>query len=176
MTKPVFSARLLAIAVAMLLWGSLGLSPVFGQAPGSVGAAEHTRLGIEYLNKGHYQHAPRNQAAQAEQQYRLAEKEFRAAIASDPSHTDAHRNLAHVLSLRRDYAGAAEEYRKVVELSVDDLDAYVKLALALIELQRAEEAVTILETAKTRTTDEKALAALDQYLARLRAYRASGAR
>ncbi len=174
MIKAVLASRMLATTLTLLFWGTLGAAMASGQVTGSSGAAEHIQLGVEYFNKGHYQQAPQEKSAEAEQNYRLAEKEFRAAIAIDPSCTDAHRNLARTLYILHNYSGAAEEYRNVIEQSEDDLDAYVNLALTLIELKKIDEALTTLETAKAMTTDENSLAELDQYLARLRAYQTTG--
>lgn len=176
MVKFAFIERRPAVFIGFLLLGLLALPAAFGQGSGVADANEHNRRGLEYFNKGHYEHAPRQQATATQTNYRAAEREFRAAVAGDPAFAEAHRNLARVLFVQRDYAGAAEEYRAVISLTADDLDAYVNLALALIELRQPDEAIAALQRAKGRTADEKALAALDAYIARVRDAQAKASR
>ncbi len=134
-----------------------------------VGEADyHNNRGMEYFKKGFYEHAPRHQDAEAERNYGLAVTEFKAAIAENPASSDAHRNLARLYYVRKNFAGAAAEYKKVSELSPGDVDAYVNHALACIELSRLDEAVRSLEQAKDQTFDPKALEILDSYIAKVR--------
>jgi tetratricopeptide (TPR) repeat protein len=136
----------------------------------------HNQRGVEFFKKGFSEYAPRNQAAQAELNYRLAIKEFKAAIEKDPSYTDAHRNLARVYFVKKNFEEAAWEYKKVTELAPGDLDSYVNLALAYIELKEFEEAVEALENAKDRTSDPRVLETLNGYIARIRARELKGMR
>jgi Flp pilus assembly protein TadD len=78
--------------------------------------------------------------------------------------------------VQKNFAGAAEEYRRVTELAPADLDAHINLALALIELNRDDEAIKALENAKGQTSDPKALATLDDYISKVRNHRVSGER
>jgi len=74
--------------------------------------------------------------------------------------------------VQKNFDGAAAEYKKVTELAPGDLDAYVNLALALIELKRLDEAIQALENAKQQTPDTRALDALDTYISKVRAHQA----
>jgi hypothetical protein len=56
----------------------------------------------------------------------------------------------------------------VTNLDASDLDAYVNLALARIQLGDGDGALKALEAAKTNTADEKARTQLDQYIAKVR--------
>ena len=103
-------------------------------------------------------------------------QEFKAAIARDSAYADAHRNLARVYYIQKNFAGAAEEYQRVTELAPGDLDAYVNLALAMIELKRPDAAIRALENAKTRTSDPQALETLDAYITKVRAYQGEAVR
>lgn len=172
MAKPKFIKSLLAIIAGMAILAFFSLPGAFGQEQGEGQPGYYNQRGMEYFNKGFYDHAPKNQKLEADRNYGLAVKEFRAAIAKDPSYAEAHRNLARVFYLQKKFDGAAEEYRRVTELAPDDIDAYVNLALALIELKRLEEAIQALEKAKGQTTDPKALQTLDTYISRVRAYQA----
>lgn len=162
----------------MLLTGtitlaSLSLSPAYCQGiPDDAGY--HNRQGLEYFNKGFYEHTPRHQDTEAARSYRLAVKEFTAAIEKDSTSAEAHRNLARVYYVQKNFAGAAEEYRRVTELSPDDLDAYVNASLACIELKRFDEAIQLLQSAKGRTSDPKALETLDSYIAKTTDQQAKG--
>jgi tetratricopeptide (TPR) repeat protein len=133
-------------------------------------AALHTQQGQAYFKEGFYGHAPKGRVAEAERSYGLAARELRAAIAQDPTNLDAHRNLARVYHIQKDFAGAAEQYQRVTELAPFDLDAYVNQSLALIELKRLDDAIQALERAKGATSDPKALKTLDGYIARIRSH------
>jgi tetratricopeptide (TPR) repeat protein len=170
MVARTFRARFhVTIAGALLL--TFLFAPAALCQPGNVGdAGHHNEQGIGYFKKGFYDHAPKNQVGEAERNYGLAIKEFRAAISQDPSYTEAHRNLARVYYVQKDFKAAAEQYQKVTELAPQDLDAYVNLALALIELYRLDEAIGVLENAKRETSDPKARDTLDTYVAKIRAH------
>lgn len=170
MKNQVFLARLPAVITAAVIFVFICLPKAFCQ-DGSVGEADiHNRQGLEYFKKGFYDHAPKNQAAEAERNYGLAVKEFKAAISRDFSNKEAHRNLARVYYIQKNFDGAAEEYRRVTELVPGDLDAYVNLALALIELKRPAEAIQVLENAKGHTSDPKVLETLDSYIEKIRTH------
>jgi tetratricopeptide (TPR) repeat protein len=154
--------------IAMMMAAHLVVPGTFGQTKKVNEADYHNQQGVEYFKKGFYDHTPRQQAEEAERNYGLAVKEFKAAIAKDPSFLEAHRNLARVYNVQRNFEGAAEEYQRVTELAPGDLDAYVNLALACIELKRFDEAIQALERAKTQTSDQKILKTLDGYIAKVR--------
>ncbi len=176
MVKPVFLARVLAALVCTAIVASISLPGAFCQETAAGEAASHNQRGLEYFSKGYYEHAPKNQRAEVERNYGLAVNEFKAAIARDPSHPAAHRNLARVYFLRKNFDGAVKEYQAAVALVPDDLDAYVNLALACLELKQPDKAIQALEDAKGQTSDPKALETLDSYLAKVRAYQAETVR
>ncbi len=176
MTKKVFLRRLQSVAAAALAFALLSLPGAFCQETGESDAGFHNRQGMEYFKKGFYDHAPKKQAAEAERNYGLAIREFKAAISKDAAHTEAHRNLARVYYVQKNFEGAAEEYRRVAELDPHDLDAYVNQALALIELKKPVEAIRALENAKSHTCDPKALEALDSYISKVHAHQDTGVR
>ena len=168
--KPVFLERVLAVIAGTVILAFLSPPGAFCQDISVGEAGIHNQQGMEYFKKGFYGHAPKNQAAEAERNYGLAVKEFKAAISRDFSYTEAHRNLARVYHVQKNFEGAAEEYKRVTELAPGDIDAYVNLALALIELKRPAEAIQVLEDAKGHTYDPKALETLDSYIEKVRAY------
>jgi tetratricopeptide (TPR) repeat protein len=169
MVKQSSPAKLLTGVAAVAALVFLSFAGAFCQDMREAEARLHNQQGMEYFKKGFYDHAPRNQVADADRNYRLAVKELKAAIWKDSSYTEAHRNLARVYFVQKNFDGAAQEYTRVAELAPGDLDAYVNLALALIELRRSGEALQALENAKGHTTDPKALETLDSYIGKIRA-------
>lgn len=176
MMRPVFLVRLLAFIAATVMLAFFSVPRAFCQDRSVDEAGFHNRQGMEYFKKGFYDHAPKNQEAEAERNYGLAVKEFKAAISRDFSIAESHRNLARVYYIQKNFDGAAEEYKRVTDLAPSDLDAYVNLALALIELKRPAEAIQALENAKGHTSDPKALETLDSYIAKIRTYQEKGVR
>ena len=176
MIKLLFSQKFCAVFAGSLLVAFLTVPGALCQDKGMDDPRYYNQRGVEFFKKGFYDHAPKNQAAQAELNYRLAIKEFKAAIAKDSSYTEAHRNLARVYHVQRDFEGAAEEYKKVTELVPSDLDAYVNLALAYIELKEFEEAVEVLENAKDYTSDPKSIDTLNAYITKIRNNQVKGVR
>ena len=176
MVKPVFRERLLAVIAGTVILALVSVPGAFCQVRSVGEAGYHNQQGMEYFKKGFYDHAPKNQVAESEQNYGFAIKEFRAAISRDPSYTEAHRNLARVYYVQKNFDGAAQEYKRVTELAPNDLDAYVNLALALVELKRLDEAIQTLENAKQQTSDAKVLDTLDTYIAKVRAHQAKEVR
>ena len=172
MVRPVFRETFLAVIAGTVMLVLLFSPPALCH-DGDVGeAGYHNQRGTEYFKKGFYDQAPKKQAADAERNYGFAIKEFRAAISRDPSYTEAHRNLARVYYVQKNFDGAAQEYKRVTELAPSDLDAYVNLALALIELKRLDEAIETLENAQQQTSDTRALDTLDTYISKVRAHQA----
>ncbi len=177
MIKSGFRERSLAIIAGTILLGFLAVPGALCQDRGGMGEpGYYNQRGVEYFKKGFYDHAPKNQAVEAQRNYGFAINEFKAAIAKDSSYTEAHRNLARVYYVQKNFDSAAEEYKKVTELDPGNLDAYVNLALALIELNRPDEAIQVLESAKDQTADTKALNKLDTYIAKVRAHQAGEVR
>jgi Tfp pilus assembly protein PilF len=176
MTRLVPGKRLLAVIVAAVTLAFLSPSAAFCQDRGAGEAGYHNQRGMDYFKKGFYDHAPKSQVAESERNYGLAMQEFKTAISRDPSYTEAHRNLARVYYVQKNFDGAADEYRRVTELAPGDLDAYVNLALSLTELKRLDEAIQALETAKQQTSDTRALDTLDTYISKVRAHQAKEVR
>ena len=123
--------------------------------------------GLKHFKKGYYELAPKQQKSEAARQYGLAEEEFKKAIAIDEGYLEAHVNLARLYYIQKKYEKAEAEYRKVLALDPWNIDHYVNLAVTLTELGKFDEAMQILEEAKTRTTDAHALRQLDKYMDRI---------
>jgi tetratricopeptide (TPR) repeat protein len=175
MMPQVLHVRLLVIVVAIATLTLLFAPAAFSQQYNVDEARYHTERGMEYFKKGFYEHAPKKQTAEAERNYESAIEEFKAAIAQDPSGSEAHRRLARVYHVQKKFALSAEEYKKVTELVPGDIDAYVNLALALIELQKFDDAVGALQYAKRYTDNPDVLHKLDGYISKIRAHQTGGA-
>jgi len=176
MVKPVFRAGLLSVMASAVVLAFLSVPGAFCQDGGVSEAGDHNQRGMEYFKKGFYDHAPRSQRTKSERNYEFAIQEFRAAISRDSHYIEAHRNLARVYYVHKNLEGAAEEYKRITELAPGDLDAYVNLALSLIELKRLDEAIETLENAKQQTSDPKALNTLDTYVSKILSHQAEEVR
>jgi tetratricopeptide (TPR) repeat protein len=97
----------------------------------------------------------------------MAVVEFKKAIAANEGDVAAHRNLARVYHVQEKYALSAKEYKRVTELSPEDVDAYVNLAVTYSHLKRYDEAIEQLELAKTKTKDPGAIGKLNGYIEKL---------
>ncbi len=82
--------------------------------------------------------------------------EFRAALALDPAHTGLRSELAYLLLQVGQGEQAAAEFAEVVERNPDDLQAAAQLAFLYLEAGRFEEAVVLLERARTSGDPELA--------------------
>jgi tetratricopeptide (TPR) repeat protein len=133
------------------------------------GERYHIQKGIEYYNKGFYEFAPKRQQKEASQNYELAVDEFKKAVSINPASEEGHRNLARVFYVQKNFGEASREYKKVTELNPYDIDAHVLLALTLTKLNKFEDAIAQLEVAKTRTTDQKIVEKLNEYIQKVQA-------
>jgi len=129
----------------------------------------HLRQGLAAFEQGFYELLPKGRRAEADAAFALAMRELDLALEAEPLNKEAHRALARIQSLRQDHLAAAEHYRRLTEIDPLDVDSYALAALSLAEAGRFAESRIELEKAKARTTDEKALALLDGYLAKLAA-------
>jgi tetratricopeptide (TPR) repeat protein len=76
-----------------------------------------------------------------------AEAEYRAALQMNQYDALSWRQLAFVLAAKGDYKAAEEDYKKALALQPKDSDAKTGLAIVWISMNRAIEAVSLLESA-----------------------------
>lgn len=74
-----------------------------------------------------------------------AEARLREAIALDPDYREPRFNLALILAERNDFEGAERHFRRATEIDPDDLDARTRWADTLTRLDRADEAIGVLD-------------------------------
>jgi len=77
-----------------------------------------------------------------------AEVEFKAAIQVNQYDELSWRQLGGVLSAKGDLKGAEAHYRKALALQPKDAEAKTGLAIVLISLNQASEAIALLESAE----------------------------
>jgi len=130
-------------------------------------AGYYNEKGMVYFNKGFYEGLPKGKKEEASQNFERAVIAFKEAIAINKNSVYAHRNLARVYYVQKRYLEAAEQYRKVTDLSPSDIDTYVITALAYTKVQRYAEAIEQLRIAKTFTADETVIEKLDGYIAKV---------
>lgn len=70
----------------------------------------------------------------------LAEKALRKSLAINPQQSGVLRHLAHVLSSRHDFAGAAAEAQRAIAQDGKDADAYAVLGDAFLDMGKYAEA------------------------------------
>jgi tetratricopeptide (TPR) repeat protein len=133
----------------------------------SASGGNYIQKGLEYYKKGFYEFAPKGQEEEARLNYDLAVSEFQKAISINPSSKEAHRNLARVYYVQKNFEEAAKEYKKVTQLDPYDIDSHVVLALALTKLHKYDEAIAQLQAAKTWTTDKSILEKLNGYIQKI---------
>lgn len=150
--------RILSLALAGLFWLALG-SAAAQVAAGRDG--EGWEQARRYLAEGNAQEAKRvaeemlKRGSEGSDLHVLlgivslrlrdvqaAEIHLRKALHMDPDHVEARTLLGWVqMEIRRDYAAAAAEYRKVIELKPDSPPAHNNLGVALKKLGDAEGAI-----------------------------------
>lgn len=76
-----------------------------------------------------------------------AEVEYEAAIRVNQYDAMSWRQLGGIMTAKGDFKAAAEDYRKALALQPKDSDAKTGLAIALISMDRTNEAISLLESA-----------------------------
>ncbi|MCC6355565.1 MAG: tetratricopeptide repeat protein [Verrucomicrobiae bacterium] len=130
--------------------------------------AVQNRQGLAHFKQGYLDLMPKGRKAEADKQLALAEASFKRAIEIDIDCIDAHRNLARLYFVQRKFSQAATEYAHVIRLAPKDIDIYVQMALAQVEMGNFDEAVRYLEKAKAQTDDGRVIQKLDSYIAKAR--------
>jgi tetratricopeptide (TPR) repeat protein len=158
-----FLIGLLACAFAVSVLADSG-----GRSASLPAEAIQNRQGLIHFKQGYYDLTPKGRKTEAHEQLKLAEKAFRKAIDIDGDCIDAHRNLARLYYVQRKFSQAATAYAQVIRLAPKDIDTYVHMALAQIEMGNFGEAVRYLEAARNQTNDERIIQQLDSYIAKAR--------
>jgi tetratricopeptide (TPR) repeat protein len=133
--------------------------------------AEHNRKGMQLYNDAFYNQLPQGKRLVAERLFDLAAGEFKNAIAENPEDAEAYRNLARLHYVQKQYLEAAHAYETLTSLQPHDIDTYVQLALCYIKLDRNDEAIRTLETAKTESDDPEVIVKLNEYIRKIEARR-----
>lgn len=133
----------------------------------TAGTSQWNRKGLSYFNKGYYEDLAAGRTAAAEENFRKAAEAFQEAVAVDDRSVEAHRNLGRVYMIQKKYELAAGEYRKVIVLEPENVDARLPLASVLEKLGRPEEAMDVLKEAKSLTRNSIVLKNLDGLINKL---------
>ena len=115
---------------------------------GSVGVRASDPLvdRLQDLVKGARLHLIRGRAALEVRRYADAVREFRKAIAEQPSSVPAHLNLGAALSQTGDVTGAVAEFEETLRLDPQHLNAHYNLGLLLAQANRHPEAIAHLRS------------------------------
>ncbi|MCD6485967.1 MAG: tetratricopeptide repeat protein [Syntrophobacterales bacterium] len=109
--------------------------------------------GLSSFNKGFYNLLPKRKKEEAAIHFENAARSFKKALEINGDFTEARRNLARVYFIRKEYARAVEEYKKVVALDPYDMNARLAIASAYVKLGMHEEAIAQLRTARDMNDD-----------------------
>ena len=153
----VFFASFICIAQEQALSQEIAQDEVF-----------YNEQGLSFFNQGYYTSLPQGRSQEADQLFEQAIASFRWAIVIKETYADAHRNLARVYCVQKRFTEAAREYERLVELTPDDIDMYVKLAATYTKLDKYPEAIDLLEKAEKKTNDERIVTLLNEFIQRLR--------
>ncbi len=124
----------------------------------------YNELGLSAFNKGFYDLLPRGEKGAADLCFEQAVTFFEKAIEIDGDFTEAHRNLARVYFIRKEYTLAVEEYKKVIALDPGDPDARLAIASAYVKLGMNDEAIEQLTAAKNQSDDPAVIEKLDRLI------------
>lgn len=124
----------------------------------------YNELGLSAFNEGFYDLLPRGEKAAANLRFEQAVTFFEKAIEIDGDFTEAHRNLARVYFVRKEYTLAVEEYKKVVALDPGDPDTRLAIASAYVKLGMNDEAIEQLTAAKNQSDDPAVIEKLDRLI------------
>lgn len=144
---------------SLLLWMTV---PAAAQT-----ANELNQAGLDHFNQGFYEAAPRGEAARAAEEYRLAEQAFKEAIRSNPDWVEPYLRLGRTYFVQEQYRQAAELYQKSLSLAPQRQEIYLQLASALEKAGDYPGAVKVLQTLRSKETDERSIAKLDGIIKRL---------
>jgi len=157
--------------LAVVFFLSFNLTGLQDARPQATKEAERNHKGLDYYNEAFYRHIPNGQKSEADRYFEMAAQEVKGAIALNPKYAEAHRNLARLYYVRKQYPEAAEAYRGLTLLDPEDLDSYVQLALTYTHMNRYPEAIQQLEMAKSHTTNREVIGKLDSYIQKAREHK-----
>ncbi len=83
-----------------------------------------------------------------------AEAEYKAAIRVNQYDEMSWRQLGGIMTAKGDFKTAGEDYKKALALQPKDSDAKTGLAIALISMDQTNEAISLLESAVKRRSDQ----------------------
>src|SRR6478736_3558777 len=98
--------------------------------------------------------------AERERRPDLASPNYYEALRVDPGFAPSRANLAHLLYNGGLYEEALIQFRRLVEVAPDVIDAHVGLAATLLHLERVSEARTVIENALAAAPEDPELAIL----------------
>jgi len=160
--------RLLPLVVVVL-----GAVPAFAQSgpppkPGVPSTqSDHMQSGVRHFERAFFELTPQKREAEARVEFDHAIAAFERELAATPASADAHRYLAKIHAVRKEFGKAGAHFDKVAELEPFNVDACVLAALAYLDADDAPGARLRLVGAKDRTLDPVVLARLDGYIAKV---------
>lgn len=130
-------------------------------------AAEYNRKGLQYYNEAFYRQLPQGKHQEAAISFDLAATEFLNAVEANPNDPEAHRNLARLYYVRKQFSQAARVYKTLTILEPENIDTYIQLALCYTRFNQFNKAIQELKIAKTNADNPEVIAKLDEYIKRI---------
>ena len=161
----------LVLVVALTAPAAAQTSGQPGQSRRGAPQSAVLKEGIGHFDKAFYELTPKGRHDEAAVAFAAAIAAFDRELAANPASADAHAYLARIYAVRKDFRKAAGHYDKVAELEPFNVDACVFAAVEYMNANEPAEARRRLVDAKDRTLDADVLARLDEYIARVDAFK-----
>ena len=111
---------------------------------------------------------PKEKNEEAMKKFSQAEKAFQQAVAVNPESAESHRYLARTYSMQNKLSAATKEYMKTIEIEPNNLDNYLFLASIYVRMKRYDDALNLLNHAKTLTGESAAIDLIDDLIHNIR--------
>jgi cytochrome c-type biogenesis protein CcmH/NrfG len=130
-------------------------------------AEEFESRGLSHFRKAYYEAAPRDDKAQVESEFALAEKALINAIQRRPHRLEAYLYLGRTYFVQKKYAQATETYRAALKVDPHKKEVYLKLASAQEMGGDYAGALYTLKRLRALETEEHALRIVDEFIQEL---------
>lgn len=161
--------RVLPLPLVLLALFSAPTFPqsALGPPPAPPAQSDEMRRGVAHFDRAFYELTPHKRDLEASREFDLAIAEFERELTLRPAAAEAHRYLARIRMVRKEFRSAGEHYDALTALNPLDIDTYVLAALAYVEAGDVAAARARLVTATGQTSDPAVRARLAEYLAKL---------
>jgi len=137
---------------------------------------ELEQSGLNHFREAYYKAAPKNEHARAAQEFSLAERAFKKALAMQPERVSLYLHLGRTYYAQKKYPQAVHILRQALEIAPDHQQACLMLAGALEMNEDYDGAIAILNQLREHETNPRALQILDGFIQKLDAKKSAAGR